>query len=546
MIKKIVIDSILGGITPATHFARSDQFRFCMGIDPALPISDASSIEGPCGLLRPTGFDTISTSFSNAVMWMIQNPKNNLTYLYDASGSTWTQTGAVVAALSDGGSMTNGAGNGSDYYDNYLYFAKNTTIARYGPLDGAAVFDGDYWSTTLGLAPLTNPTYPLIQNITATPPPLQNHVMHRHSDGKLYFADVQSNQGVLSYIRTTKAAVEGDTNNGSTSIALIIGYGLYITAIESYGSNLVFACFEAGAAFNANSRGKAKLFIWDTVSVNFNQVVFEEFPDTIITGLKNINGVLYIASGNHTLGASTPGFRISQYIGGYSIKEVGYWEHGYPPYPSGLDGNANRLLIGSSSNFTYNSGCVYSLGLQSAALGQGLFGVMQVKQGLSVATALCMSTDGSLVRNQPMVAWKSLASGSGLDYPGTTYNNSLNPQMWQSQMFRIGQPFRILGMRVPFGQAMAANMTVIPTICVDDNSTNYTGNLTGALGNTVLTPSLPTFNNTTFPSGERLANINISGVEGYQNFYLDFKWSGSALLTINLPIIIYVETIDDN
>lgn len=539
----IKIESILGGIAPMTHFARKDQFRYGIGIDPALPFNDPtgnSGNEGACGLLRPTAFTTIATAFAGAVKWMIQNPKDNNTYLYDTTGSTYTQNGITVTALNDAGAMVNASGNGSDYYDNFIYFAKDTTIARYGPLDGTPTFDSDFWVTTLGKLALNNTSYPAIQTITGSTKDrvLPNHVMHRHADGKLYFADVTNNQGQVHYIRTTKGTVEGDTDNGSTYGALTLGFGFYITAIESYGTNLVLAVFEGGATVNANSRGKAKLIFWDTLSQNFNTILQEEFPDTLITGLKNINGVLYIVSASHTFpsgGGATPGFRVSRYVGGYTIKEIGYFEHGYPCYPGALEGTANRLLIGSSSDFLYNSGCVYSLGLQESALGPGLFNIMQTQQGISVVTALCMSTDSDLLKSHPMVAWSSLVGGKGLDSPSTTYNNALNPQQWQSQMYRVGRPFRISTIRIPFAQAMAANMILKVTIFTDDGSANYTGATFG----------LPTLNNTVLPNDERYANLKVTGVEGYHNFYIDLKWTGSALLTVNLPIEINFEVIQD-
>lgn len=531
-VRQIRIESILGGISPTSHFAAADQFRVAIGIDPGLPVDDSISTLAPSGLLRPTPYSTISTLGSKAPMWMVSNPKDSNVYVFDARGSMWTQSSTTVTAFSDAGELSNGQGNGAEYYDNYIYVSKNTTVARYGPLNGTPTLNGDYWGTTLSKTALTDTTYPTHQNLV-TGIPLPNHILKRHSDGKLYIADVVGNQGYLHYIATSKTTVEGDTDNGSTYSKLAFGYGLWPTAIESYGQYLAIALYEGPSSGNVS--GKAKLAIWDTTSQNFNQILWTELPDTLITALKNENGVLYMTSCSLALGASQPfpGFRVSQYVGGYTIKELGYFVNGYAPYPGGIDGSADRLLFGSASAVPYSSGCVYSLGLQSSALGRGMFAIMQTKQGISMVTSLTIDTDASLNRHLPLVGYASLIGGVGIDRSPTgsyAYDNALNPQVFQSQAYRIGQPFKITKIRIPLAQSMAANMIVTPKVYTDDGAgTTYT---------------LTTINNTNYP-GKRNIVIRPKNLTGEHNFFLELKWTGSALCTVGLPITIEYELIDD-
>lgn len=311
---QIRINSILGGHSALSHFSGDNQFLSSLGINPARPISDSTSsylsAQGS-GILRPVSITSIGTTVAN-IMWIESNPKDIYIYAYGYNGSVYTIQGASMGltALSDGDSMIGSHGNGQAYYDNYMYFSKDTTIARYGPLDGisgAPSFNGDYWVTTLSKTALSDYVLPAINVFGSTGVNMPNHVMHRHSNGKLYFADIVGGQGVLHCISTKKTTYEGDTDDGSTYLALEFGYGLYVTALESYGSNLVIALYE-GSTPNASydnpayTRGKrAKLAFWDTTSENFNQITWVEFPDTLITALKNVDGVLYIASGQTVL-----------------------------------------------------------------------------------------------------------------------------------------------------------------------------------------------------------------------------------------------------
>lgn len=542
---RITIDSILGGHSPTTHFATKDQFRASLGIDPSQPITDTttSAMFTASGLLRPTRVESIgTTTMSFPPMWMVNHPKGTgvfgETIVYDLQGSAFLITFGpdTVTALSDHGSLSNSSGNGCAYYDNYIYFAKNTDVARYGPLDGSAVFNATYWTSTLGKAALTNSTYPTDAFIRI---PYPNHVMHRHSDGKLYFADVVGNQGTIHVISTTKNTVEGDTDNGSKANALTFGYGLFPTAIESYGTSIAVALYEGPVALLHSSKVlPAKLAFWDTTSSNFNSIIFVEFPDPIITALKNVNGTLYIISGNTEL----PGFRVSRYIGGSSIQEIGYFETGEAPYPGAVDGAAGNLVLGTYTNTPESAAVLYSLGLQKEALGKGLFSVTRssaVATTIAPAsvTAISPSYNG-FGQNSWLLAWTNGGLVAGVDVPfNGTYDTA--PSVFWSQQYNIGQPFQIKRIRIPLAQQLAANMTVTAKLYFDNGTQTQT---------------LTTINSTNFPStgpgAGMVANIKTAGdgssiLMGQNNFWLELRWTGSALCVVDLPILIDFELIPD-
>src|SRR3990167_123459 len=212
----IKIESILGGESLFRNFAKADQYQSSLAIDPDMPDSDSGTAsDRPSGFLRPVGnFGYGGAALTGAPMWMTPTPKNSLTYVYLDNGSTYTASSGSLTGLGDLNDGGTSAGNGSAYYDNYVYFARDTTIARYGPLDGTAAFIDDYWVTTLSKTALTANNYPFLG---INEHRLPNHIMHRHrADGRLYFADVVDNRGTLHYISTNKTTVEGDNDNGST------------------------------------------------------------------------------------------------------------------------------------------------------------------------------------------------------------------------------------------------------------------------------------------------------------------------------------------
>jgi hypothetical protein len=539
----IRIESILGGQSPTTHFAASDQFRMSMGIDPSLPADNADTdfTSIATGFLRPSGSNANFTT-TGTVMWIVDNPKVtnssdlNFSYAYDHNGSTYSINGSAtqITALSDGGSMSNASANGAEYYDNYVYFAKNTTIARYGPLNGTPSFDGDYWVTTLSKAALNNTGYPgdpWIGNL------YRNHVMHRHSDGKLYIADVQGNKGVIHVISTSKTTEEGDTDNGSTFQKLTFGYGLYPIAIESYGPNLAIALIEYNS--NTNYSGpiqRGKLAFWDTTSQNANQITWVEYPDGLLTALKNVDGVLYAFSGS----ADDFGFRVVRFVGGYTFEEVAFCEMGFSPHQGAVTGKGDNLLIGSANviGISNSWACVWSLGLHKNNLSKGLFNIARIgyKAGSYYGQGVTAIgyEEGNFNQTGLHVAWaQNSNAGGGID---RVFQSTLEAEpIWWSQTYKIGQPFKITKVRIPtLKSGSGSQKQIIPKIYTDNGQNSFT---------------LQTLD---YSATKRSYALRPIGLVGEHDFILELKWSGIPTLgtaggtwTVGLPITIEYELIDD-
>lgn len=539
--QSILIESILGGQAPFANFSRGDQFRASLGIDPSLPRTDSSSATSlrGSGLLRPSPSKKISsTTIGEAPMWIIPNPKLQVVYVYDYNGSVYSALASspyTVTALSDGGTMTGSRGNGAAYYDNYIYFAKATTVARYGPLNGTPEFNGDYWVTTLGKTMLDDSAlfYP---NDVVSNTSYPNHILHRHSNGNLYILDTINGEGVLHYISTKKTTVEGDTDNGSTYDMVGFGYGFYPSAIESYGDSLVIALFEAPTSgLENNSKTKAKLVLWDTTSQNITSISNDEFPDQFISAMKNINGNLYIVSGN----IDARGFRVSQYIGGNSIQEIFFSEDGHPSFAGAIDNNAGQLILGSDCLTPEESGCVYALGLHKPEGSSGFFNIMRSTGGTGVIVTACKNaSSANFSLSFPWVGWSNGTAGgtnNGIDVPSTSSPDyATAPQVWWSQVYRIGKPFKITRIRIPLEQTLTSGVILTPSIYLDGGTAKRT---------------LTDITSTNFGLQTQMINIRPTLTSGGSptadnSFWLELKWTGTALCTVSLPITIEYELLD--
>lgn len=540
---QIKIESILGGQSPLTHYSKPDQFRSSIGIDPTEPVYSDTDSFTTSGLLVPIHYYDVTKSLNNAPMWIKNAGQTAATYVYDAGGSVYTLSSAFSyqGGLSDGDSMTNSSGNGMAYYDNYMYFAKDTDIARYGPLNGIGPdpsFDGTYWTNTLSKTALVNTSYPY-PNSSTLAGRLPNHVLHRHVDGRLYIADVVDNQGTIHYISTTKTTLEGDTDNGSTYNALQFGYGLWPTAIESYGDYLVIALYENNSSGVYGVKAPpAKLAFWDTTSDNFNLITNTEFPDGLITGLRNINGTLYIVSTD----SYSRGFRVCRYVGGTTFKDVGLFEQGLSPYQGALDGNSERLLFGSATMFGNSTispgqGCAYSLGLRKSGISDGWFVVgSTTTTNASVVSSLLLNERYVANGGNPMLGWTT-ASTHGLSRVASSGNNSVS--IWQSREFNIGRPFKITKIRIPLAQSLVDtvygdSITIVPKIYTDKGN-----------GETYTLQTISSAIETGQFNVVRRADSSGATIVGQNNFWLELQWTGVAHCVVSLPIVIEYELIDD-
>lgn len=542
-VQTIRIESINGGISTYEFVAQEDQYNAGYGIN----IDDNRVGPTTISPTQPTEV-TGSTTLTSVPVWMQGSPKGDTDiFVYDAKGSVYTydQSNTVtgIGDLNDGGTAE---GNGMAYYDNYMYFARSTTVARYGPLNGTPTFTDDFWVSTLGKTALRDwPTE--YHNSGYSEVQFPNHVMHRHKDGRLYFADVVDGQGVIHFIKTSKTTVQGDTDDGSTYGALYLPYGYGVTDIESFGDDLVISAIEGNldspqGKYNYDRvyEGRAAMFFWDTTSDQYYKIIQDEFPDNHITALDNANGVLYTFS-RPSFGAVEPsGVRVMRYLGGESFEQIAYQENTNSPLPGATATLLNQLLFGSQ--VTSGGACVWAIGSQNQPLSNSLHIVSGARKSTGTVTALIPEDAGAPWSQEIFFAYSnndSDASGTIEHFGGSTslwdtdLRTTTSPNAyWNSNWFTVGRRFYVKEVRF-FCPSVIVSGTDLRIYLKKDRLTN-----SETLIDTIT-------NEKNFNPDYFHFNIRPDSFICSNSFQLVFKWFGSRGVSIALPIEIDYEVIND-
>lgn len=527
MISKLQIKSILEGMSATNYFGSDGTFNVSIGIDPDLPVSTDVKTSG---ILVPSRYEKFSgTEIDGFPTWIITNNKTNNSFVYTSGGKLHSFNSSITMRTTDEAgtsfpiTITGGAGNGAVYYNNFIYLAEGTDISQYGGMNqGASIAKTEnVWTGgKFGLSALTNTTYPSIQGT-----PIPNHPMHAHTDNSVYIGDVVSGQGVIHRLRTKKVTIEGDTNDTvipSAFNVLDLPYTYYPSDIESYGTDLVIAANQTNDA--TINQGKAALFFWDPTNTDsfYRQVAL---PDPLVTALLNVNGILYIWSGN-----SNNGVRLSKYIGGETISEVSYQEEGVPPMAGSVDALGSRIVWGGFTTYPENSASVMAYGSKNDLLPKGLHNIARSTSAGATQNinSLKFVQQASNITPRLILGWGD-GSAKGLDKISTsaTFNS-----VWRSKPFNINERFVLKKMIIPMAGTVDANTTITVKVYMDDGSNSVT---------------LTTINNTNFPLQRKVIYKpgDLSGANGENNFLIQISWTGTTSIPVLLPITIWVDVAQD-
>lgn len=525
MRKLIRIESVFDGWQPSFHFGRKGQFLRSIGIDPDVPLSDSASDIITSGVIRPVKYAKFSGSnVTGYPIAIFTTPKNALIYAVLSNGrcvSYDSSLGSETLVFTTSLQTVTGA----FYYNNYIYVINDTDIARYGPLDGTPALVENVWTgATLGLqSALTNNQTLQTRNSV----PYLNHPHYVHVDNKAYFCDYKNGQGYVHYVRTKKTTAEGDTNDGSTygspAGASFLPFNYIPMAIGAYGNDLVIA-----AALTSNGsivQGSCSLFFWDTVSPNFYRAV--PIPDAICTVLRYQNGTLEGLSGN-----MTGGVRHFKYLGGDSISTIDYIEEGHPPMQNAACFFGNRFVWGAFLTYPDNVAGLMAHGSKSDLFPRGLHHIavssLTATSSNGVITAVAAIQQGAAFPK--FIMGGTDGTNKNLDSQSTTYGT----HYFRGPVSNVGRSFTVERISIRLGAAVAANMTLVPKLFFDNESSSQAGT---------------TINTTNYPNGDRLITLEPAdfarNVAGKNNFYLELKWSGTALLPVLLPIDIEIEVEED-
>jgi hypothetical protein len=173
--------------------------------------------------------------------------------------------------------------------------------------------------------------------------------MFSHSDNSVYVGDVASGKGVLHRIITTATG----TNDGSAFNVIDFPFGYHPTCICNMDKDLVVGCIQ-GSADTDTVQGEAKLFIWETTNVD---TFYEEVPlgDPLVTAIKNINGSVYVWSGDLI------SHRVRKYLGGQYFQDVCSLDCP-PPFQGAVDSEKGKIFWGANTLYPLNTASVFSHG----------------------------------------------------------------------------------------------------------------------------------------------------------------------------------------
>lgn len=154
--RTITVQSIFEGLAPSKNFGSTNEYFQGIGIDPDMPITDASTDLQPSGFIRPVNYAAFSsTEIDAAPIAIVNEPKSDMTWVVLTNGKVRAYTTALASASAASiGQVTGNSASGAFYYNNYIYItgtgASYTDISIVGPLN-TLPYDAQSGNFTAGL-----------------------------------------------------------------------------------------------------------------------------------------------------------------------------------------------------------------------------------------------------------------------------------------------------------------------------------------------------------------------------------------------------------
>lgn len=504
------IISIFGGWAPTYEASSEDQFLLSIGIDPEFK---DTNFQRPLGAIVPMIYTEFSgAELTGAPMWVSGAQTSTGLFVYGLDGTVvsyagGTLTGEVgIAGLSPN---YGGAGNGMVVWNDYVYCATASTVARYGPLSASSpTFQFNYWVDSLGMSSLTNSDYPATRNVT-----YPNHVLVPHNDGRTYVLDYDGANGRLHSFTT-----DSDGTDGSATFSdVTFPPGMMPMAAASYGTDLAIvlspqATFTSGVVPRA---GNAVLALWDAVPGN-RPYRYIPISEPLATAIKVKNGELFVFAGNIDTNV-----KVLKYLGGYSFQTVTELDEGTPPPAGAVDSEGEMLAWGGHVTVPGARAGVFTLGHRSGKLpNTALHNIGKISDSGTFPFVSCLKF---IQRGKyPVIGWSS-DSGKGLDKQSATGTVGA---LWRSRVFNVGRPFVVRRVVIPLADPVSSGVNIAPKLYLDNEEKTYSL--------TAITP-------TDYSSSERQIDYQGLTATGRDNFYLELDFQGTTVDPVLLPIRIEIE-----
>lgn len=222
MQQTITIHGFNGGIANDDKIGQPNSFRFARNLN---ILQDANYLTP-----APKTVKVSSTTVTNLPLWAVDgSPYTTNKYFYDLGGNLYQCTSSDV--FSNIRTVSNSQGQGLAVLDNYLYYAGNITLGRYGHLDDTPTFSDNFLAdgtTDLDQSQtLTGNTYTPPTAISETATNRQSFTPTR--DPMLYIQFYVTAKGTGNWTVTLH-----DSNNLNLGTATIANASLTNGALNSF------------------------------------------------------------------------------------------------------------------------------------------------------------------------------------------------------------------------------------------------------------------------------------------------------------------------
>lgn len=313
--------------------------------------------------------------------------------------------------------------------------------------------------------------------------------------------------------------VQGGGNDGSSFNVLDLPNDFWPTCLESWGNDLVIGALQSATSGQpTRSPGNSSLFFWDTISDSFYDEV--KLKDPLTTALKNVNGLLYVTSGNGLTGC-----RVSVYAGGRQLTDEMYLDDVLPPYAGAVEALGDKFMFGTTTSYPNAFSVVYSFKSKDVRIKSQLHCPIKTSgSGAAPFTgALLAFNQNAAFRGRLLVGWQD-NSASGIDQFGAASTlTSTFRKRWT-----IGREFHVSELEVPFDSTVAANTSLTITLYADDLSSSQ---------------ALTAITNSTHPGNKVIVfkrpELNLRGTN---DLTVDMTWGLTNPIGVRLPVRVKIRT----
>ena len=361
------INRWFGGLSTGTKLGIDGAFSLGQGLDFK---TDPDLLTANYAMAKAS-----STNVTGLVKWFVQNGTTYYAYADDgkihSDATSWTSLRTVASS----------SGQGLEVFNDYLYYAQNAQLGRYGALSGAPAFTDNY--QTLDSDLLFHPCKVFLNKLC---------VGHLRKIGTL------------------------DSSSVWTDAAITLPIGWKIKSLEVRGDFLYIGAWK-GTAITDYEVGA--LFTWDGTSTTWNSVEF--INESGVNALFNQNDTLYCAAGTRgnlyqVVGGNLVKIKRIPLVGATSTAEI------YPGAMTGFNGLLHVGVAGSTTSTTLYQG-VYSWGQVEKNYPNVLNFDYPISTGTVTGTGLQIGAVYAASPTKLYVGWKDGAD-EGIDLISTSTKQS--------------------------------------------------------------------------------------------------------------------------